>query len=281
MQGIEEAVQVSDTDEIVRDAEWYRQRYAAELARERPIRETFILSYPKSGRTWHRALLGSYLAIVGDVDPLKIFKLDILTRKVGLGGVWYTHNGANFVDDLDPDEPLVATPDLWSGKRVILITRDVRDILVSAWHHSRFREQVPTEDMPGFIRNRRTGVEKILIVYNRWHAALPLSSDRLILSYEDLHRDPVSALRRTLVFVGLDRIDEDALVQAVENCRFETMRDRELEGVYRVKFATTNSPDERARKARVGKIGGYVDHLDAADLAFIADAERRLGNPFA
>lgn len=58
------------------------------------------------------------------------------------------------------------------------------------------------------------------------------------------------------------------------------MQQRESTGFYNAAIATTTSSDDRARKIRVGTVGGYVDYLTAEDLDFVDRQVQRLGNPF-
>jgi hypothetical protein len=58
-----------DVGQRIRRAE---KIYRREFERDRNLAEFFVLSFPKSGRTWHRALLGSYLAAVTKTSDLQL-----------------------------------------------------------------------------------------------------------------------------------------------------------------------------------------------------------------
>lgn len=204
---------------ILAKAQSYRKKYKAEIAKYSLTDVTFIVSFPKSGRTWHRAMIGSFLSDLTGHHQSDIFNIDRLATDAGIGGIRYTHNGANFTDGLHPSEPLVASADLWRGHRVILIVRDVRDIVVSAWHHARYREGITSASLSEFVRHPMTGIEKVLVAYNRWFDQLAEAAGLLVVSYEDMTADPVAVLRDSLVFIGLTDPDPGRLVTAADQCR--------------------------------------------------------------
>lgn len=267
----------SGFDRILAGVEFYRAKYAEELRVRPPHTETFVISFPKSGRTWHRALVGTYFSLAHGANMRDIFSLGSLTQAAGIGSIHYTHNGANFLDGLEPSDPLVANPELWRGKKVIWLTRDVRDVLVSAWHHARFREGLTDADLSSFVRHPVTGIEKLLGAIQRWQAESRQAAASLRLSYERMHQDPENALRETLLFLGLSSVDNERVTRAVQECSFEAMRQRETSGFYSSPIASTTSGDARARKARMGRVGGFIEHLDASDLAFIDNALAKAG----
>lgn len=121
-----------------------------------------VVSYPKSGRTWHRSMIGAYLTYKHDLDLRAITDVLVLTRKLGLPSVHYTHNGANYTYAVAGAHFTNATAYVWRGKRVILIVRELRDILVSAYHHARYRSCQFLGTIHEFIRHPHTGIEKIL-----------------------------------------------------------------------------------------------------------------------
>ena len=258
----------------------YRKRYLAEVAAEVDLNACFVISFPKSGRTWHRAMIGTYLAIAINRSISEAFNLGSLIGHYNNRHVIYSHNGANFLDGLAPDDPLVASFDLWRGRRVIFLIRDVRDVIVSAWHHARFGNSLTNAGLSAFIRHSTTGVDKVLHSYNRWFSAHSLATKTLIIHYEDMRVEPARALIDSIEFLFDTEAKVDVVAKAVEECQFGVMQKREREGFYKTAIATTLSSDIRAYKARAGVVGGYHDHLSAEDLAYIESRELLLGNPF-
>src|SRR5678816_3314743 len=147
---------------------WRVARYEKQLAQLPPITDVFVISFPKSGRTWHRFLLGNYLAQLWGRPDYEAASVEKLTAERVGTRTRYDHNGANFADAIAPEHPLVATPTLWRDRKVIFLAREPKDVLVSAWHHARYRQSSYTGSIGEFVRSRYAGIDKLLIAHNRW-----------------------------------------------------------------------------------------------------------------
>jgi hypothetical protein len=252
----------------------------AEAARLRAATDVFVLSYPKSGRTWHRFLLGHYLA-ESMARPLSMaMNVRELTSDCPGARVNYSHNGANFLDAISPRHPAVASPELWAGRKVIFIVREPKDILVSAWHHAHYRQRTYSGTIHEFVCSPTAGIEKILYAFNRWWDNRHRASAYIITSYERMSLSTADALRETLAFIDRWPIDEGLVMRAAAAASFENMRSLETSEAIEHAALRTRSRDERARKTREGRIGGYQDHLSAEDIAFVDEKVRMIGNPF-
>jgi hypothetical protein len=261
------------------------RRYEIDLRRLPPITDVFVISYPKSGRTWHRFLVGNYLAALWGRPKSEAASVEDLTASQPGTRTRYDHNGANFVDAIAPDHPAVANPALWSGRKVIFLVREPKDVLVSAWHHARWRSNSYRGPIADFVRSRYAGIDKLLVAQNRWWASRERASAHLVLSYERMHADLAGVLRDTLRFVGWP-VDEPGIANAVAASTFAAMRDAEREksvdhGSLQPTAAAPDQADERARKVRSGKVVGHREHLSADDVAFVDRRVAALGNPFA
>ncbi len=56
----------------------------------------------------------------------------------------------------------------YKNKRIIFLTRDPRDILVSSWHHLKYRENIYREGLTEFIREELVGIDKVIAFMNLW-----------------------------------------------------------------------------------------------------------------
>jgi len=246
---------------------------------EPPV-ETWVISFPKSGRTWHRALVGSYLAKKYHKNMRDSLKVRRLTRKVSLPIIEYSHNGADFHNTALPSDAQVADPRLWEGKKVIFLVRDVKDTVVSCYFHARYRNKIFDGPIGEFVRSPHTGVEKILTAFNRWHENRKKSQTSIVQSYELMHQDAVSCLTQTIEFAGFGEPDQRYVCEAVEFCRAGNMRRLERTGFFRTtRMGYADTPE--GYKVRSAKIGDYVNHLSPEDIAYINKMEQRMGNPLA
>jgi hypothetical protein len=242
--------------------------------------DAFVISLPKSGRTWHRLMLGHYLTRMLGRDTNSALKLDLLCEAAGIPRIAYSHNGSSFVDKLSPASKAVASPVEWRGKKVLLLVRDVRDVLVSAYFHCRFRDGSFQGSVSEFVRHPFVGIEKALSALNRWHDKRHLAASFDVVSYESMRRDPAATLENALFFAGLEKPDRGLVEEAVKFTTMENLQRLEQSNFFSSEIMQNASGDPRARKVRSGKVGGFREHLSEEDLRFIEEAENRMGNPY-
>lgn len=243
--------------------------------------DVWVISYPKSGRTWHRLLVGTYIAFKYRSDLSRAADPARLCRAHRLPVVHYTHNGSDFMNYFDADGPRVADAEFWRGKKVIFLTRDIRDTLTSAYFHARWRANRFGGALSDFIRDRTTGAEKLLTAFNRWHQNRELASNHLHIRYEDMHADAATVLRRTLEFSGFQDLDETVIHRATKFCEADNMRKLEQKRFFRSsRLGLPISGETTGAKVRNAKVGDHVNHRSAEDIAFISEMQERLGNPF-
>jgi hypothetical protein len=260
---------------------WIRERRLIKRMRVSNAKhDTFVISLPKSGRTWHRLMVGYYLARVSGVDPKNSLKLDYLAKSAGIPPLAYTHNASSFTEKLPPRSEAVASPAEWQGKNVLLLTRDNRDVLVSSYFHSRFRDKAFDGSISEFIRHPFVGIVKILTAFNRWHENRHLAANFAVVSYENIQADPASALAKSLSFIGIKQPDQRIAEETVKFGDFRNLQQMEQTDYFQSQEMRNSSNDPRGRKIRSGKVGGFREHLSDEDLSFIEKMEREMGNPF-
>jgi hypothetical protein len=239
-----------------------------------------IISYPKCGRTWHRASIGLYIAHANGLDPRKSLDTRFITQAAGLPATSYCHNGANFLMDIDPSNILNGSRMLWYGKNVLLIVRDPRAVLVSSFHHMSARSRRFDGTISEFIRNPRTGIEKILVAYNRWHEFGQKTENFMVQSYEGMRADHRAALCNALMFLGVEALNEEALEKTLALTTFEQLKKLEQEGYFEHRALRIRPNEANGAIVREGKVDGFKAALAEDDLEFIQQAVNRIGNPF-
>lgn len=283
------AAGASDTDDRVVEVERRLRRAETKASkledRLDDVRQArvAVVSYPKSGRTWHRAMVGLYLTRRFDLDDRDALDVDALTRGLPVPILNYSHDGANFAGD--DGKRASADPGVAAGRHhgrpAIYLVRDVREILVSGWHWGRGRAGVPEVPISEFIRDDRTGLLKILTAYRRWHDGLDQHRGVDVIHYDDLVADPADGLRRALAFLHLEP-DPVLVDEVVEACRADNLREMERAGFFRNPALSNQSGDDPSTfKVRRAEPGSWADDLSSGDVAWIDDMEARIGNPFA
>jgi hypothetical protein len=247
--------------------------------------DIFIVSFPKSGRTWLRYILSRYIAIVygedSKLDALKLY--DYAKEKRNIKSICFTHDGSGFM-------PLNINPiffdtkkEVFKKKRVILMVRDPRDTVNSFFYHNVFRTKRYRHDKSTFIRNGSLGIRKIIKFLNSWskkfNSVNMTEQDRLLIRYEDIHDLPLDTLRLVVEFCGL-KLDQRALQLAHELSSFDQMKKKSRQSAT-IALAPVNVEDERTYKVRKGIKQAYLNDFNKEDLAYLNREMRKLSKVFA
>ena len=234
--------------------------------------DVFIISYPKSGRTWLRLMLGKYLTdLYGVKFPELLETYDLTHAMPAMPRVAVIHDGSGNDGINRAAGRLNKSKRRYRGNRVVFLVRDPRDTVASYYFHCCRRSKVYHGKISGFLREERYGLPKIIRFLNIWAMNRDIPRGFLLIRYEDMHANPARELTRLLTFIGAEC--NPALVdKAVEFARFEKMREMELQGKLmsrRLKPADHDDPE--SYKTRKGKVGTYVDYFSSSDLAYARD----------
>jgi hypothetical protein len=230
--------------------------------------DVFLLSYPKTGRTWLRVMMGQMLAEHYGHPELAQGELGVKTpRFPGVPRIAAKHDGTpqkKTVAEINPDRSEYA------GCKVILLARDLRDTAVSNYFQVTRREHRFEGDMSSYLRWPRGSVDGMLRYYNVWAAQRHVPKGFLLVRYEDLHADAARELGRIAAFMGLENVSPETLQAAVDHGSFGAMKARESKrAADGTPLAPGRSGDAESFKTRRGKIGGFVDYLSPDDIAWL------------
>ncbi len=231
--------------------------------------EVYILSYPKTGRTWLRVLIGRYLSLKYNLPEDLMLQTEEITTASGLPKVSFTHEGWGMRDEKTYTE-LTRDKSQYGTKKVILIGRDVKDTLVSAYFQATKRINVFEGTLSEFIVSEKFGVLKVLGFYDVWLKNRHIPQSFLFISYEELHQDPHNTLLKVLNFIGETDTNQNLLEQSVEYSSFNNLKKMETENKFKSNIMRPkNSDDPESYKVRKGKVGGYTEYLSEEDQVFI------------
>jgi Sulfotransferase domain len=239
--------------------------------------DVYFLSYPKAGRTWLRALVGKALVDHYALPESQLLDTQGLTRAARLPIAVFDHDDSGLRQCLRWQD-MNADRTAYRGRKVLLMVRDIRDNLVSAYFQASRRINVFDGPLSAFIRHDAFGVDKILAFYRIWSASRQVPAAFEFLSYEDLHRDTAGTLARALAFLGSD-VSAATIAAAVEYCRFENLRKAEAEDRFNTDvLRSARDGDPEAFKVRKGKVGNYTEYLSPEDIAYIDTAVAARGS---
>jgi len=238
----------------------------------------YVISFPKCGRTWLKVLIGKVLADKYGIEEERLFKVDELSEAVGITPIHFIHDGSSYGDLESRQMSITDSKVGYAGSKVIFMTRDPRDVLVSYFLQQSKREQ--SARFPGpiseFIKAENFGIGHFVKFHNVWWANRHVPADFMLIKYEELHANTQGALKQALGFLGIDSTDE-FINSAVEYASFENMRKLEARDFFNdpgLRPGDYNDPD--SYKVRRGKIGGYTDYLTAEDIEYIDQVEREM-----
>lgn len=257
-----------------------RGRYDAQrLARAGVV----VVSYGKSGRTWARVMLSRYFQLRYGVSRRRLLTLDNYHRhNAAIPVVMFTHD--NYLRDYTGTE---GKGD-FRGMKLIVLVRHPADTAVSQYFQWRYRMKPGKKVLNGypphgaditlqdFVLRHPAGLERVVEFTNRWAKELRDLGDVLLVRYEDLRRDTAGALRRILNFIGEQPTDAE-LTEVVSFASIENMRALEERKAF-WRSGSVLKPAERGNvdsyKVRRGKVGGFRDYFDDAEVAEIEDYVR-------
>lgn len=208
-----------------------------------------FVSFPKSGRTWIRYMLGQ----------LELDK-----------SIQFHHDQFEFNDGAKPPHDFDLPSRIAHYRtidRVVYLERDPRDVMVSLYWQvtGRFRTFFNYQGSLGeFIRDDYFGAHNLQRFRLMW-AGIVRELGFLAISYEACHADSVATLQRILAYYEFDA-GHDALVAAAENATFDKMKAVEQSNSFPEPWL---APRDGFPKVRQGKVGGYRQALTAPDIDYL------------
>jgi hypothetical protein len=235
----------------LRDAAWLSEADAV------------VISFPKSGRTFVRAMLARLYQRRFGIDERKLLEFPALRRAPKrVPRLLFSHAG----DAMRRPDEIHVDPADYVGKRIVLIARHPADIAVSRFHHlkhrsrDRARQRLAEQPLESFVWTDHGGIPSITAFLNGF-AAVPGVT---IIRYEDFLANPEESLRSLAAAIGLE-VGAEEIADAVEFGSLASLKQREREGYFtstRLRRARTG--DEQSGKVRRGQSGGYRGALNAS-----------------
>ena len=230
----------------LRDAAWLSEADAV------------VVSFPKSGRTFVRAMLARLYQRRFGIDERGLLEFPMVRRAPAEAPrVLFTHAGDAM---RRPDEIHLDESDFARAK-LVLIARHPADIAVSRYFHLKYRSRDPArrelteQPLESFVWTERGGIPSIVAFLNRF-AAMPGVT---VIRYADFVNEPEVALQRLAKAIGLEVTRED-IADAVQFASLPNLKAREKEGYFTsARLRPARRGDEKSGKVRSGSVGGYRD----------------------
>jgi uncharacterized membrane protein YkvA (DUF1232 family) len=237
-------------------------RDAARLAEA----DAVIVSYPKSGRTFVRAMLARLYQRRFGIDERQLLEYPLL-RRAPAPRVLFTHAG----DAMRRPEQIHVDPAKYNHAKVVLLARHPADVAISRYYHLKHRsrdaarQQLAEQPLEAFVWADQGGIPSIVTFLNAFAAVPGVTITR----YRDFIEEPEEALSGLASAIGLE-CDAEDIADAVDFARLPNLKQREREGYFlSSRLRRTRSGDAESGKVRNGKAGGYREQLDPEAVARI------------
>ena len=241
---------------------------------------TLIVSFPKSGRTWLRYMIGSLVRGLdggGHDDGAN----GMMDEGLDLGarfGLTFSHLGAVHSCPRDHvDDALREFSPSGAPRTGVLLARNAYSTLTSYYYHARFRQRDrPFESacVDEFLASERFGLPRLIAFYRAWSRAwAPALGCAHVLWYDDMLQDPVAGLERVAELAGIEA-DRSSVERAVEDASFERMKRASLAAEAPDHLKPRDVEDPRTFKVRRADPLEYRSFFNADQLALIAGSLR-------
>lgn len=228
-----------------------------------------ILSFPKCGRTWLRMMLAKAIQLHSGHTNTDFLRSNyLLCPAPGIPLVKVSHDNKAY--NRTPGN-LITDKTMYTDMKVILLIRDLRDVIVSQYFQEVKRRKRYNGSLSAFLSDERGSTDTFIRFYNIWAENRHIPADFLLVRYEDIHSDPEKQLKRLCTFLGLDKISDQVIREAVEFASFDNMRQMELNAAAgeKGKLKARDKKDTETFKSRRGKVGGFVDYLTQPEIEYL------------
>lgn len=230
--------------------------------------DRFLVSYPRSGSTWTRFLIGNLLS----AEPITFANIESRLPSIYLC--------------TDRQLRHIARPRLLTSheafdpsyKTIVYVVRDPRDVAVSFYHYSIKNRHMPEGYSLDKFVSRYVAVE-VHPMYDRWGSWadnvmswVAMRQDRegfLLLRYEDMVKAPERELAKVAALMKLD-VSAERLSRAVELSSADRMR--RLEKEQHQLWTQTSQTRVDKPFVRAAASGGWQRALSSTAVAEIEEA---------
>ncbi len=228
----------------------------------------FVCGYPKTGRTWLRFMLANALndtyGLGLDVDLSNAYSVvpnESVEQMKGQPDFAYTGVAPKVqMSHRKYDAERYESADL------AFLTRDPRDVMVSHWMHDKNQVHLFSGSLSEYVHSPGHGIVRFLDHLETW--APHLGPDQVI-TYETMRTNTVETLGRIGGNIAIPFSEATLSVAALKG-QIDRMRGIEITNGIAGQHYDRSNPD--ARRVRIGKIGGFTEHLQEGDITYIHDA---------
>lgn len=232
--------------------------------------DAFIISYPKSGRTWLQKMIIEAARIESGAS-FDLVDISLLHDEVdAFPYMLSSHAGSSWEEKVQNHKEIIK--DDWNsyshGKNVFLY-RDPRDVLVSQFYHIRHRSGYESFPKTEVIDNPNVGLLKVINFMNKWlKYSRQYPKAILNVSYDELKADPHQSLKNILGHIGY-QVSDNSIAKAIENTTLQKMRQNESGDSDNPWSTTQGKNNPNSFHSRKGIIGEYKTFFSQEEISRI------------
>ena len=229
--------------------------------------QIFLVSFPKTGRTWLSYMLR-------EIESKKNIDLNYII----------SHDFSEIIIEsgFRQDSNIIfknTNRYFYRRAKVIFLVRDPRDVIVSHFHQVTKRAKNPLQfsSISSFVRNKSLGFNRIIHFYNLWCKQKHIPKSFYLIKYEDLVNNGENELKKLLSFFNVN-VSSNLIDQVYSESNAKKMRQKELQN----KLSDFNNFGKQINqlKVRKAKVGNYKDELDLSDINYCNELMKNLNTYF-
>uniref|UniRef100_A0A8D2HQ01 Sulfotransferase n=1 Tax=Urocitellus parryii TaxID=9999 RepID=A0A8D2HQ01_UROPR len=227
--------------------------------------DIFIITYPKSGTTWMIEILS---LILKNGDPSWIRSVPIWERAPWCETIIsaFTLQDQTSPRLLSSHLPIQLFPKAFfsTKAKVIYLSRNPRDVVVSFYHYSKIARQLKDPGTPDqFLENFLKGEVQFGSWFDHIKGWIRMQGREnfLLLTYEELQRDLQGSVQRICEFLGRP-LDEEALGSVVAHSTFGAMKANSMSNY--TLLPTSLLDHRQGAFLRKGVCGDWKNHFTVA-----------------
>ncbi len=262
-----------------------RRKHLARLEMAKAQRANFlIIGHPKSGNTWLKVMISRLYQLRYNLPESTLINTDEFARKIPeIPRLAATNAHYSYEGEVGKLLACGATDNPLRHKPVLFLARNPIDIAVSWFHQftkrqSRAKQELinhfvdnpvdrRTVQMWDFVRYSDIGLPSLIEYQNTWARNVQALEHGMLVRYEELRAKPVLTLHAITQLMG-EEFSLDEISDAVEWGSFDNLQKLETSGTFSqggMKLVNANDPS--TFKVRRGKVGGYREDFEAAQVA--------------
>ena len=152
-----------------------------------------------------------------------------------------------------------------SGAKVLYVSRDARDVCVSFYYFAKMNK---VHKYRGTFSDFRDSFVNNAVMYGPYREHVKGYMDRsdtvLCLTYEQMHQDRASVVRKVADFLGVS-LNDNEVGNIVANTSFEVMKANPSTNFHQWKKSGMIPPDEEGAFMRKGVVGDWRSHFNEAE----------------